>query len=164
MDLLLPGFGLLFWTLIAFLIVFFLLKKFAWKPIIGSLKEREMNIADSLATAEKVRAEMAQLKNENEELLAKAREERAQLLKEARDTKERIIGDAKEQAKLEANKIITEAQASIQQQKMAALTDVKNQVGKLVIEVAEKVLRRELENKSEQEKFIRDLTSDVKLN
>lgn len=164
MDLLIPSFGLLFWTLLAFLIVFFLLKKFAWKPIIGSLKERETTIAESLATAEKVRAEMAQLKNENEELLAKAREERAQLLKEARDTKERIIGDAKEQAKTEANKIITEAQASIQQQKMAALTDVKNQVGKLVIEVAEKVLRRELEHKSEQEKFIRDLTSDVKLN
>lgn len=164
MDLLLPSFGLLFWTLAAFLIVFFILKKFAWKPIIHSLKERETTIADSLATAEKVKAEMAQLKSENEALLAKAREERAVMLKEARDIKDRIIGDAKDQAKVEANKIISEAQAAIQQQKMAALTDVKNQVGILVIEVAEKVLRRELENKPEQEKFIRELTTDVKLN
>jgi F-type H+-transporting ATPase subunit b len=164
MRLLIPSEGLLIWTLLAFLIVFFILKKFAWKPILKSLKERETTIAGSLATAEKVRAEMAQLKSENEELLAKAREERAQLLKEARDTKERIISDAKEQAKTEANKIMSEAHAAIQQQKMAALTDVKNQVGILVVEVAEKVLRRELENKSEQENFIRQLTSEVKLN
>ncbi len=164
MRLLIPSEGLLIWTLLAFLIVFFILKKFAWKPILKSLKERETTIAGSLATAEKVRAEMAQLKSENEELLAKAREERSLLLKEARDTKDRIISDAKEQAKTEANKIMSEAQAAIQQQKMAALTDVKNQVGILVIEVAEKVLRRELENKTEQENFIRQLTSEVKLN
>jgi len=164
MDLLTPSFGLLIWTLLAFLIVFFILKKFAWKPILSSLKERETGIADSLATAERVRAEMAQLKSENEALLAKAREERAQMLKEARDTKERIINEAKEQAKTEANKIITDAHAAIQQQKMAALTDVKNQVGTLVIEVAEKVLRRELGNKAEQENYIRQLAGEVKLN
>lgn len=164
MDLLIPSFGLIIWTLLAFLIVFFILKKFAWKPILNSLKERESTIADSLATAERVKAEMAQFKSENEALLAKAREERGHILKEARDTKERIINEAKEQAKLEANKIITDAQAAIQQQKMAALTDVKNQVGQLVIEVSEKVLRRELENKQEQEKYVRQLTSEVKLN
>jgi F-type H+-transporting ATPase subunit b len=164
MDLLTPSFGLLIWTLLAFLIVFFILKKFAWKPILSSLKERETGIADSLATAERVRAEMAQLKSENEALLAKAREERAQMLKEARDTKERIINEAKEQAKTEANKIIMDAHAAIQQQKMAALTDVKNQVGTLVIEVAEKVLRRELGNKTEQENYIRQLAGEVKLN
>ncbi len=104
-------------------------------------KEKQ-SIADSLATAEKVRAEMAQLKNENEALLAKAREERAQLLKEARETKEKIINEAKEQSKIEANKIITDAQAAINIQKMAALTDVKNEVGKLVIEISEKLLRK----------------------
>jgi F-type H+-transporting ATPase subunit b len=164
MDLLTPSFGLLLWTLLAFLIVLFILKKFAWKPILNSLKERENTIADSLATAEKVKAEMSQLKSENEALLAKAREERAQLLKEARDTKERIISEAKEQAKIEANKIVVDAQAAIQQQKMAALTDVKNQVGTLVIEVAEKVLRRELGNKTEQENYIRQLADEVKLN
>ena len=107
---------------------------------------------------------MAQLKSENEALLAKAREERAQMLKEARDTKERIITEAKEQAKIEANKIVVDAQAAIQQQKMAALTDVKNQVGTLVIEVAEKILRRELGNKSEQENYIKQLAEEVKLN
>lgn len=164
MDLLSPGPGLIVWTLLAFIVVFLILKKFAWKPILSSLKQRESNIADSLATAERVRAEMAQLKSENEELLAKAREERAQLLKEARDIKEKIINDAKEQAKVEANKIISDAQAAIQQQKMAALTDVKNQVGNLVIEVSEKVLRRELGNKNEQEKFIRQLANEMKLN
>src|ERR671921_1844832 len=148
MDLLIPSFGLIIWTLLAFLIVFFILKKFAWKPILNSLKERETTIADSLATAERVKAEMAQFKSENEALLAKAREERAQLLQEARDTKEKIINEAKEQAKIEANKIITDAQAAIEQQKMAALTDVKNQVGQLVIDVSEKVLRRELANKT----------------
>jgi F-type H+-transporting ATPase subunit b len=152
-----PDWGLLAWNLIAFLILLFLLSKFAWKPILKSLKTRETNIADSLATAEKVKAEMAQLKSENEALLAKAREE-------ARDTKDKIIGEAKEQAKIEANKIITDAQAAIQQQKMAALTDVKNQVGNLVIEVAEKVLRRELGNKTQQETYIKELTDEVKLN
>lgn len=164
MSLLTPHLGFFVWTLIAFIVVFLLLKKFAWKPILKSLKDRETGIAESLASAERVKAEMAQLKNENEALLAKAREERAQLLKEARDTKDKIINEAKEQAKVEANKIIADAQTAIHQQKMAALTDVKNQVGHLVIEVAEKVLRRELSGKAEQENFIKQLTNEVKLN
>jgi F-type H+-transporting ATPase subunit b len=164
MDLLIPSFGLIIWTLLVFLIVFFILKKFAWKPILSSLKQREHTIADSLATAEKVKAEMAQLKNENEALLAKAREERAQLLKEARDMKDKIINEAKEQAKVEANKIIVDAQSAIQQQKMAALTEVKNQVGQLVIEVSEKVLRRQLSNNAQQEDYIKQLANEVKLN
>jgi len=164
MELLLPKLGLLIWTLLAFLVVFFLLKKMAWPAIMKGLRDREQGIADSLATAEKVRAEMAQLKNENEALLALAREERAKLLKEARETKDRIISEAKEQAKVEANKIITEAQLAINTQKMAAITDVKNQVGKLVIEVSEKVLRRELGNKESQEKHIMGLVDEVKLN
>lgn len=164
MDLLIPSFGLLIWTLLVFLILLFILKKFAWKPILSSLKERETGIADSIATAERVKAEMAQLKSENEALLAKAREERALILKEARDIKDKMISDAKEQAKVEANKIIAEANAAIQQQKMAALTDVKNQVGLLVVDVAEKVLRRELQSKDDQETYIRQLAADVKLN
>ena len=164
MNLLTPDLGLFFWNVLAFLVVFFILRKFAWKPILNSLKERETTIADSLAQAEKVRAEMAQLKNENEALLAKAREERAQLLKEARDTKDKIINEAKEQAKVEAGKILSDAQAAIEQQKKAALTEVKNQVGSLVINVAEKVLRRELSNKSEQENYIKQLSEEVKLN
>ena len=164
MDLLIPSFGLIIWTLVAFLLVFFILKKYAWKPILKSLNDREATIADSLATAERMKAEMAQFKSENEALLAKAREERAVLLQVARDTKDKIINEAKEQAKLEANKIITDAQSAIQQQKMAALTDVKNQVGQLVIEVSKKVLRRELSNKTDQETYIRQFTEEVKLN
>jgi F-type H+-transporting ATPase subunit b len=155
---------LFIWNLLAFLVVFLILKKFAWKPILKSLKDREDNISDSLATAEKVKAEMAQIKNENETLLAKAREERSQMLKEAKDTKDKIIAEAKEAAKAEVAKIMTDAHASIEQQKMAALTDVKNQVGLLVIEVAEKVLRRELANKNDQETYIQTLTNEVKLN
>jgi F-type H+-transporting ATPase subunit b len=164
MELLLPKLGLLVWTLLAFLIVFFLLKKMAWPAIIKGLRDRENSISESLATAQKVKEEMAQMKSENEALLAKAREERGVMLKEARETKDRIISEAKEQAKVEANKIITEAQAAINAQKMAALTDVKNQVGKLVIEVSEKVLRRELGSKEAQEAHIKGLVDGVKMN
>lgn len=164
MKLLTPEFGLLIWTLLAFLIVFFILKKLAWPAIIKGLRDRENSITDSLATAQKVKEEMALMKSENEALLAKAREERAQLLKEARETKDKIINEAKEQAKAEANKIVTEAQAAINAQKMAALTEVKNQVGKLVIEVSEKVLRKELGNKDAQEAHIKGLVGEVKLN
>src|ERR1700742_1317778 len=162
MDLLTPDLGLFVWNVIIFLLLLVILRSLAWKPILKSLNEREKGISDSLASAEKIKAEMAQLKNENEALLAKAREERAQLLKEARETKDKIINEAKEQAKTEANKILVETQAAIHAQKMAALTEVKNQVGKLVIEVSEKVLRRELENKQAQEEHIKGLVNEVK--
>ena len=164
MELLTPSFGLIFWTLLAFVIVLFILGKYAWKPILNSLNQREKSIADSLETAQRVKAEMAQLKNENEELMARAREERGVMLKEARETKDKIISEAKEQAKVETNKIIADAQSVIEQQKMAALTDLKNQVGTLVVEVSEKILRRELSNKDEQEKYIKQLAENVKLN
>ena len=164
MNLLTPGFGLLIWTLLAFLVVFFLLAKYAWPAIINGLREREQSIASSLESAKRVQAEMTQLKSENEALLAKAREERAQLLKEARETKDRIIAEAKDQAKAEASKIMSETQAAIHAQQMAALTEVKNQVGKLVIEVSEKVLRKELENKAAQESHIKGLVDSVKMN
>jgi F-type H+-transporting ATPase subunit b len=164
MQLLTPGLGLIIWTLLSFLVVFFILKKFAWPAILGGLRKREQTIADSLATAEKIRSEMAQMKNENEAILTKAREERAQMLKEARETKDKIINEAKEQAKIEANKIITDAQAAIDTQKMAALTEIKNQVGKLIIEVSEKILRKELSNKEAQETHIKEMVDEVKLN
>ena len=156
--------GLFFWNLLAFLIVFFILKKFAWKPILSALKEREEGIADSIATAEKVKAEMAELKNENEALMAKAREERSIIIKEAKEHSDKMIADAKEKAKSEFDKIVADAQVSIQQQKNAALTDVKNQLGALVIEVSEKILRRELSDKTQQETFIQQLAEEVKLN
>ena len=144
MKLLLPEFGLLIWTLLAFLVVVYILGKFAWPAIVKGLKERETGITDSLATAERVKAEMAQLKSENEALLAQAREERATMLKEARDAKDKIINEAKEQAKTAAEKIITDTQATIERKQMAALIEVKNEIGIIVVEISEKILRRNL--------------------
>lgn len=164
MDLLNPSFGLLIWTILAFLIVFFILKKFAWKPILSSLNEREKGIAEALSTADKVKAEMQQLKSENEALLNKAKEERANMLRDAKETSDKMISDAKDKAKSEYDRIVADAQQAIQQQKNAALIDVKNQVGTLVIEVAEKVLRKELADKTQQEKYIKELAEGVKLN
>ncbi|HNB80913.1 MAG TPA: F0F1 ATP synthase subunit B [Chitinophagaceae bacterium] len=164
MDLLTPGFGLFFWTLIAFLTVFFLLKKFAWKPILNALDERERTIADSIASADKVRSEMNNLKSEHEVLLNQAREERSTMLREAKETRDKIVNEARESAKEEANRILMETRQQIEFQKNAAMVDVKNQIGMLVIEVAEKVLRKEMANKSEQNDYIRKLASEIKLN
>ena len=164
MELLLPRLGLIFWTLLAFGIVFYILAKYAWKPILRSLNEREKNISDAILSTEKVKQEMAALKNENEILLAKAREERAIMMREAKETRDKIISEAKEQARAETNKIIAGAQDAINQQRMAAITDLKNQVGNLVIEVSEKILRRELSDKEEQEKYIQQLAANVELN
>jgi F-type H+-transporting ATPase subunit b len=164
MDLLIPSFGLIIWTLIAFIIVFFILKKYAWKPILDSLKDREQNISDSILSAEKVRAEMAELKSENEILLAEAREERAVMMREAKEIRDKIIAEAKERAREETNKIVSDAQSTINQQKMAAIVDLKNQVGKLVLEVSERVLRRELSDREAQEEYIKELSDKVELN
>ena len=164
MKLLTPDPGLLVWTLLAFLIVFFILKKMAWPAIIKGLNDREASIADALATAERVKAEMAALKNENEAMMAQAREERSMMIKEAKEQTLKMISEAKDKAKSEYDRIVADAQVAITQQKNAALTDVKNQVGALVIEVSEKILRRELANKSEQEKYINELAEGVKLN
>lgn len=164
MELLLPKLGLIIWTLVAFIVVLYILAKYAWKPILKSLDEREKNITDSILSAENVKKEMAALKNENEALLTKAREERSQMMREAKETRDKIIQEAKEQARKETSKIVADAQAVINQQKMAAITDLKNQVGILVLEVSEKVLRRELNNKEEQEKYIQQLAQNVELN
>jgi len=161
MQLLTPALGLIVWTLLAFLVVFFILKKFAWPAIINGLRQREETIAESLATAEKIKAEMALMKSENEALLVQAREERANMLKDARSASDKMIAEAKDKAKLEYDRIITDAQSAIDQQKNAAITDVKNMIGKLVIEVTEKVIRRELVNQKDHEDYIKKLTTDI---
>jgi F-type H+-transporting ATPase subunit b len=161
MQLLTPGLGLIIWTLLAFLVVFFILKKYAWPSILNGLRTREETIAASLATAEKIKAEMAQMKSENESLLAQAREERANMLKDARVAGDKMISDAKEKAKAEYDRIITDAQNAIDQQKNAAIVDVKNMIGKMVIEVTEKVIRRELVTTKEHEDYIKQLASDI---
>lgn len=164
MQLLTPALGLIIWTLLAFLVVFFILKKYAWPSILGGLKKREETIAEALASAERIKAEMSQMKSENESLLAQAREERAGMLKDAKSTADKMVADAKEKAKTEYDKILADAQSAIQLQKNAVLTDLKNQVGALVIEVAEKVLRKELNDKTKQEDYIRQLSEEVTLN
>jgi F-type H+-transporting ATPase subunit b len=164
MELLIPGFGLFFWSALAFLIVFFILKKYAWKPILETLNEREKSIAESIASAEKVKAEMANMKSEHEQLLVQAREERSAILKEAKEAKDKIVNEAATEAREKADKIMAEARLQIQNEKMAALTAIKNDVGNLVIEVSEKVLRKELSDKKAQEAYIGTLASEIKLN
>lgn len=164
MDLLTPEFGLFFWTLIAFLAVFFILGKFAWKPILGMLGEREAGIAESLATADRVRKEMSQMQSETEKLMKQAREERTVILKEAKEIKDNMINEAKEQAKVEANKIIADAQQQIHLQKMTALTEVKNEMSNLALQVAEKILRKQLATGESQAAYINQLADDIKMN
>ncbi|RNI34578.1 ATP synthase F0 subunit B [Hanamia caeni] len=164
MELLSPHLGLILWTLLAFIIVLYILGKYAWKPILKSLNDREKNISDSILSAENMRKEMEKMHSENEALLAKAREERSQMMREAKEMRDKMIQDAKEQARSETNKIVADAQSVINQQKMAAIVDLKNQVGNLVLEVSEKVLRRELSNKEEQEKYIQQLAQNIELN
>lgn len=164
MDLLTPELGLFVWTLLAFLIVFLILKKFAWKPILSSLNEREKGIADSIAAADRVKKEMAAMQNENEQLMQAAREERSAMLKEAKDMRDKIVNEAKDQAKVEAAKITADSLAQIQQQKMAAMTEMKNQIGIMAVEVAEKILRKQLGNSESQADFTKQLVDNIKLN
>ncbi|MEI6151826.1 MAG: F0F1 ATP synthase subunit B [Chitinophagia bacterium] len=163
-PLVLPDIGLVFWNTVAFLGLLVVLGKFAWKPMLKAISDREKGIEDSLAKADKMKADLTAMQNENETLLAKAREERATLIKEAKEASEKMIAEAKDKAKSEYERIVADAQVAINQQKNAALTEVKNQVGSLVVEVAEKVLRRELANKTEQETYIKQLADGVKLN
>ena len=163
-PLVLPDIGLVFWNTIAFLILLIVLGKFAWKPMLKAIAERESGIEEDLLRADKMKAEIAAMQNENEALLAKAREERAGMIKDAKDTADKMVSDAKDKAKQEYERIISDAQVAITQQKNAALTEVKNQVGSLVVEVAEKILRKELSNKAEQESYIKQIAEGVKLN
>lgn len=163
-PLVLPDIGLIFWNTLAFLILVFVLGRFAWKPILKAITDREQGIEDALAKADKMKSAITEMQSENEALLAKAREQRAVMIKEAKEASEKMVSDAKEKAKSEYERIVADAQLAITQQKNAALTEVKNQVGALVVEVAEKVLRRELSNKTEQEIFIKKIADEVKLN
>lgn len=164
MDLLTPELGLFVWTLVAFLAVFFILRKFAWKPILNALSERETGIADSIASAERLKKEMSQMQAENEKIMADAREKRSQILKEAKEEYERIIGRTKEDTKAIADKMMADAQQQIHQQKMAALTEVKNEIGKLAVEVAEKVLRKQLATTDAQNDYAQLLAEEIKMN
>ena len=164
MQLINPGFGLIFWMTLAFLIVFFVLKKFAWKPILESLKEREDSIESALQAAEDAKKEMASLKAKNEELLKEAREERDALLAEARKIKEQILGEAREKANKEAGIIIENAREQINAEKQAALIELKNVIATYSIEIAEKVLKAELGDKKKQQAYVDKQLKDIQLN
>ena len=163
-PLVLPDIGLVFWNTIAFLVLLIVLGKFAWKPMLKAINERESGIEEALLKADKMKAEITAMQNENEALLTKAREERATIIKEAKEASEKMVNEAKDKAKSEYERIISDAQVAIAQQKNAAMVDVKNQVGALVINVAEKVLRKELSNKADQESYIKQIAEEVKLN
>jgi F-type H+-transporting ATPase subunit b len=164
MDLLTPGIGLIIWQFIVFILLFFLLSKLAWKPIISSLKEREVSIQDALDTAEKARQEMALLKSDNEKLLKEAREERDKILREAREVSARLKEEAQTDAKRAAEKIVEEARAAINIEKQAALRDVKVQVATFALEVAEKLMKKNLSDDKSQKALVDNFINDLKLN
>ena len=164
MDLITPEFGLVFWTLITFLVLLFILRKFAWNPILGAVSERENGIKEALASADKARQEMENLQADNQKILKEARAEREAMLKEARELKNKMIDDAKEEAKTEAAKLVAQAQAAIETEKKAAIADLKAQVADLSISIAEKVLGEELSNKGKQEKLVESMLDDANLN
>ncbi|HAR71886.1 F0F1 ATP synthase subunit B [Empedobacter falsenii] len=164
MDLITPSVGLIFWTAVVFIILLVLLRSLAWKPILSAVKEREQSIEDALNAAKKAKEEMALLNAQNEKIMKEARAERDAILKEAREMKENIINEAKNSATVEANKLIENAKSAIQNEKASAMADIKNQVGQLSIEIAEKILTKELSDKSAQEALVNDVIDQVKFN
>lgn len=164
MDLLIPGEGLIVWQLIIFVLLFLLLSQLAWKPIINSLKERERSIQDALDTAEKARLEMSQLRSDNEKLLKEAREERERILREAREVSNRMKEEAQLDAKKTADKIIEDARAAINVEKQAALKEVRIQVAMFSLDVAEKLIKKNLSNDKAQKELVEAYVKDLKTN
>lgn len=164
MDLVTPGFGLVFWTIISFLILLFVLRKVAWKPILNAVSDREEGIRKALASAENAKLEMENLQADNQKLLQEARLERDAMVKEAREIKAKMIADAKEEAKEQADKLISQAQVAIQSEKKAAIAELKGQVASLSVEIAEKVVKSELSNKEKQLKLVEDMLGEATLN
>lgn len=164
MELLTPGIGLIIWQTFVFLLLVILLAKLAWKPILKSLKDREDSIQSALDTAEKARVEMAQLKSDNEKLLKDAREERDRILREAREISNRIKEEAQGDAKKSADKIIDDARAAINIEKQAALKDVRTQVALFSLEVAEKLVKKNLSDDKAQKDLVESFVKDIKVN
>ena len=164
MELITPGLGLIFWMTLSFLLLLFILGKYAWKPILQMLKERETSIHDALNSAKVAREEMKQLQFSNEQLLQEAKNERDALLNEARKVKDKIIEEAKVKAGEEAARIIESAKASIHSEKMAAMTELKNQIAESALTLAKFVLKRELADPKKQEEYVQELLKDIKFN
>jgi F-type H+-transporting ATPase subunit b len=164
MGLVTPELGLFFWMFLAFGIVLFILKKFAWKPILGALKEREAFIENALLSADKAKEEMAELKADNEKILKEAKMEREALLKEAKGISDNIINEAKRKAAEEADKVIESARQNIESEKAAALTEIKKQVANLSVDIAEKILGQKFAEEQQQKDYFNKLMDEVKLN
>jgi len=163
MDLVTPAIGLVFWSTICFLLLVLILRKFAWKPILNAVSERERSIESALLKADAMKDEMARLANENENLLKEARAERDAILSEARKVKNQIINDAKQAANAEGEKLLEKARIEINSQKAIAMADVKNLVASLSLEIAEKVLRKQFEDSKKQDELVSELLKEVKL-
>ena len=163
MELVTPDIGLVFWTTICFVILLFILGKFAWKPILAAVHERENSIESALLKAEAMKEEMARMTSENENLLKQARAERDSILSEARKVKEQIINDAKAAATKEATHMLDLARVEINNQKALAIADVKNQVATLSLDIAEKILRKQFEDHKKQDELVSQLLKEVKL-
>jgi F-type H+-transporting ATPase subunit b len=164
MDLLIPGEGLIVWQLIIFVLLFLLLSQLAWKPIINSLKDRERSIQDALDTAEKARLEMSQLRSDNEKLLKEAREERDRILREAREVSNRMKDEAQAEAKKTGDRIIEDAKAAINIEKQAALKEVKIQVAMFSLDIAEKLMKKNLSTDKAQKDLVDAYVKDLKTN
>jgi F-type H+-transporting ATPase subunit b len=159
-----PAIGTIFWTVLIFSIFFVLLKKFAWKPILNAVKQRDEMIKGSLASAEKARKEMIKLQSDNEAILRKAREEREVILREAREIRDKLIAEAKSQASEEADKLVEKARTGIEREKATALAEIRDQVAALSVDIASKLIGEKLKQTSEQEKLIDSYLNDVGLN
>lgn len=158
------SFGLFIWQIVLFLLLLFLLRKFAWRPILKAVEDRETGIKNALDSAESAKKEMENLQADNQKLLQEARIEREAMLKEAREMKNKIIEDAKDEAKVEAVKLVEQARASIETEKKAAIADLKSQVANLSIDIAEKVVKEELSNKDKQLKLVESMLNEATLN
>ena len=164
MDLVTPGIGLIFWTTLFFLILLFILGKFAWPAILTAIRARNESIRQALDSAEKAKEEMAKLQADNKKILSEAKAERDAMMKEAKQLKDQLIADAKEQASEEARKLVANARESIQAEKKAAINDLKVQVANLSLDIAEKILKKELEDSKAQKELINTLINEADLN
>lgn len=164
MELIKPDLGLLFWMIVSFSILLYVLIKFAWKPILKALKDRENSITKSLLAAQKAKDEMAKIEFGNEKITQLAKMERESLIKEAKELKNSIIEEARENAKLEAKKIILEARLSVEHEKNKVINEIKNQVAALSVDIAEKILKQKLGDEAKQKSLIDELVKDIELN
>jgi len=164
MDLVTPGLGLFFWMLLSFSVVLFILSKFAWKPILDTLKKRESSIEEAINAAKKAKDDLNQVSGDKVKIINQAKEERDTIIKEAKDAKDKIIAEAKNQATIEVARLMEAAKKGIENEKLAAITEIKSSIATLSVEIAEKIIKKELESIKRQEDLVDDLLENINLN